>query len=171
MLKPDGGSLRRVTVGLAGGLLLLVAFAMAQPFPQAADGQTYCVPFVGPRIRLRPGLPDGQREQTLAHEQVHAAQCRERGAVRLYWDRLRTRTRLGLEAEAGCAEAAAKIEHGRRPDYAFDELIDDLTYAVPRGAGLGPQSAAEIAHMACPGLAAQADSVRVQRARGETLAD
>ncbi len=77
---------------------------------------------------------------------------------------------MRLEAEAGCAEAAVKIAGGLRADYAMDELIDDLTYAVPRGGGLGAGPAAEIARTVCTGLAAQADSSRTQRLRGRTLA-
>jgi hypothetical protein len=145
-------SIRRLLGGLLTGVGLLALIGFLQPPPDRQEGATYCIPWLGPRISLARGLSDSARTPVAAHEAVHAAQCRSMGSWRFYAAHWRTGARLRLEAEAGCAEAHQRIALGRRADFAFEELVDDLVYAVPRGLGPGPDMAREAAVAACPEL-------------------
>jgi hypothetical protein len=146
--------------------MLLALIAAVQPFPPSAEAMMYCIPLLGPRMRFSPRLPERLRPRTFAHESVHAEQCRARGPLRLYWEQLHPAIRARNEAEAGCAEAAVKIREGSRSDHAFEDLVDDLTYAVPQGQSPGPNGARALAREICPALAQAADSVSLHLHRG-----
>jgi hypothetical protein len=72
--------------------------------------------------------------------------------------------RLTLEAAAGCAEARWSRDRGRRSDFAFEQLVDELTYGVPRGLAPDPGAARVAATAACPELAREAQQERAARA-------
>lgn len=146
-------SLRRLAGGLAFGLGLLALMAYFEPAPRRQAGATYCIPLLGPTVSVEPGLSDSARGPVEAHEAMHAAQCRAMGSLRFYVAHWSVVPRMKLEAEAGCAEALQRVKLGRRPDFAFEELVDDLLYAVPSGMGPSPAAALEAAVAACPELA------------------
>ena len=146
-------SLRRLLGGLGIGAVCLVAIALLQPYPRWQEGATFCFPWLGPRVSLPSGLSDSARSRIVAHEAVHAAQCLALGSWSLFTAHWSVAGRLELEAEAGCAEARLGLAHGRRPDLAFEGLVDDLTYGVPRGSAPGPDAARAAATRACPELA------------------
>lgn len=146
-------SLRRLLCGLGIGGVCLVSIALLQPYPRWQEGATFCLPWLGPRMSLPASLSDSARTRVVAHETVHAAQCRALGSWSLFTAHWSVARRLKLEAEAGCAEALFGLAHGRRPDLAFEGLVDDLTYGVPRGSAPGPDAARAAATRACPELA------------------
>jgi len=133
-----------------------VGLALLQPYPRHQEGSSLCFPVVGPVIRISRALSDTAAARVRVHEQVHAEQCRTYGGLRLYALQLTAPGRLRLEAEAGCAEADYARTRGRRAGYAYADLIDNLTYGMPRGQAPTPEEARRIADRACPDLAAAA---------------
>ena len=149
-------ALPRLLTGLGGGVLLLVVVALLQPYPALQEADTLCVPLLGPYTTIPSGLSDTVRSRLEAHEAVHAAQCRVMGSWKMYAAHWSVAGRLRLEAEAECAEARLTWSRTHRPAFAFEALVDDLTYGVPRGASPGPEAARRAAATACPELAAAA---------------
>lgn len=158
-------SIRRLLGGLVVGLGVLALIGFLQPHPDRQEGATYCLPLLGPRMSLRPGLGDSVLGPVAAHEAVHAAQCRSMGSLRFYLAHWSVAPRMKLEAEAGCAEALQRVKFGRRPDFAFEELVDDLLYAVPSGMGSSPGAARAAAVAACPELSLAAGTAASLPAR------
>ena len=88
-------------------------------------------PFRGaPRVVVS---PDVAPEDTLAvriHEEIHAAQCRELGPVRYRLRNLLASGKLGLEAPAYCAAAAARLRGGLDTVRVRERLRDDMVAAL-----------------------------------------
>ncbi len=143
----------RLIAGLAIGCVLLAVAASIQPYPRLQEASVYCLPLVGPRLTIAEGLPDTTRTRVLAHEQVHVRQCLELGPLAMLRMQWSPAARLHLEAAASCAEARLAWTQGARPDHAFERLVDELTYGMPRGWAPLPDSARAAAAAACPELA------------------
>jgi hypothetical protein len=147
---------RRLALSLALGALLLAGTAVIQPYPRYQEGAVLCLPIVGPRMRLPLGLPDTTEARVRAHEAAHMLQCQRQGSVRMLLAQWSPTQRLRLEAEAGCAEAQFSWRGGRRADHAFEDLVDFLTYGMPRGFEPTPEAARTAATLACADLHAAA---------------
>jgi hypothetical protein len=159
---------RRLLIGPCIGVILLLAVAALQPYPRWQEGATYCLPLFGPQVSLPAGLGDTARTRVTAHEAVHAAQCRALGSWHMFAAHWHLTERLRLEAEADCAEARLAVKQGRRPDHAFEQFVDDLTYGVPRGSAPGAEAARSAAVAACPDVSVAALQYSAEHAAGGT---
>ena len=113
--------------GLGAALLLAYGFWM-QPYSAGQEGATVCLPIIGPAQRFNPDIPDSTLRGVLVHENVHAVQCRRNGFFGQLFRTQRTLGRLGIEAEAQCAEARWHRARGEDPRRLFLFAADALTY-------------------------------------------
>jgi len=135
---PSGGSGERpprrwpwvaLRMIVAGALLSVPIVPLAFfliPVPADADGVTICLPALGPLRQYSDDLSPGDRAAVRVHEAVHADQCRELGAVEYARTYLDAEGRLGLEAEAYCAEVAVLGLRGEDPVRVVDRTVETL---------------------------------------------
>lgn len=103
-----------------------------------------------PRVVIAADVAPEDSMPVRVHEEVHAAQCKELGAIR-YWVRnLSAAGKLQLEAPAYCAAAVARMRAGMDSARVVSRLLDDVVEAMRDVA----DSASVIAALrsACPGL-------------------
>lgn len=96
------------------------------PVPADADGVTICLPALGPLRQYSDDLSPEERAAVRVHEAVHADQCRELGALEYARTYLDAEGRLGLEAEAFCAEVAVLGLRGDDPVRIVDRTVETL---------------------------------------------
>jgi hypothetical protein len=113
---------------------------------------TTTCPFRGePVITLSRDLVPIDSAPVLAHEQVHAAQCRSLGPWRYRWENLSGSGKLALEAPAYCAGASARLRAGQDSLRVRVRLIENAYEAL---GGLADSAAIQRAlHAACPAIA------------------
>jgi hypothetical protein len=110
---------------LFAGLLFVRSRAPVPASAGVALGYTECPLMGDPRVTISPHLPAQDTLPVRRHEEVHARQCRELGAVRYRLRNFTGRGRLSLEAPAYCAGARARIESGLGRAAVRERLIDD----------------------------------------------
>ncbi len=110
--------LRRARPGFLVALTVIAVFGIviewrrAHRPPGRVVGRTHCSWIGKPRIELTPGLARTESIATLAHEQVHAAECDSLGPVRFRWNTIFAASNLALEAPAYCAAARVRLKSG-----------------------------------------------------------
>lgn len=124
------------------------------PMPSEVDGITLCLPGLGPLIRVRANLTDGQEELAYLHEGVHAAQCRSFGALWYASQNLTPGGRLRLEAQALCAEAALLSRRGIDGDRLVDRAVAGLVSHYFEGGEVAGWEVVAAVGGACDGVAA-----------------
>ena len=144
-----------VVVVLAAGLMAAGAWS---PLPPGWDGVTLCYPLVGPVQRFSHDLADTTRARIQAHEDQHASDCRQRGALLHYLELMRAPGRLRAESRANCAEARQQLALGRDAWHEQERLIDDLRYGYPWFREQPDSVLRRAVRDACPDLAAAADT-------------
>jgi hypothetical protein len=151
----------RVVVASGLGALALLAYGLwVQPYAAGQEGSTACLPFIGPVVRLNPGLADSTRIATAVHENTHAEQCRRYGFFGQLLRTQRTLGRLGIEAEAYCAESRWRWGRGGDPRRLFLFAVDALVYDTRGIDQLAPGIARDTFAARCPDLARAAGSAR-----------
>ena len=87
-------------------------------------------PWRGPaRVTITANVTRADSLPVLAHERVHAAQCRSLGPLRYRLRNLRARGRMSLEAPAYCAGATERVRLGQDRRYVSERLRDDALAA------------------------------------------
>jgi len=158
---PSGGSGERpprrwpwvaLRMIVAGALLSIPIVPLAFfliPVPADADGVTICLPALGPLRQYSDDLSPGDRAAVRVHEAVHADQCRELGAVEYARTYLDAEGRLGLEAEAYCAEVAVLGLRGEDPVRVVDRTVETLFTEYRHDPGLRRVDVARIVETRC----------------------
>lgn len=149
-------SARRLVWLLAPGLLALSLAAARAPLPKGLDGMTLCLPIVGPITRIDSTLSGRARALAEIHERAHAAQCRERGAVRSYAAGLTIDGKLRSEAHAFCAEANWDLAIGYSRENVLARITDELETAYGWTAGRSRGEIVAAIGAACPPLSTRA---------------
>jgi hypothetical protein len=116
----------RVGLVLMGSLLAAFILPLLLPFPQREEGVTLCYPVVGPVQRFNSDLSGAALARTRAHEDAHAAQCRQDGAVLHFVRGAFPSNRLAAEAEAYCAEANLSVSKGGHARLEYARIQDEL---------------------------------------------
>lgn len=92
---------------------------------------TTTCPFRGePRIIIAPDVEPEDSMPVRVHEEIHAAQCRQLGAVKYWMSNLTSAGKLRLEAPAYCAAAEARIRVGMDSARVASRLRDDVIEAM-----------------------------------------
>jgi hypothetical protein len=114
---------------------------------------TTTCPFSGePVVTISAAVVPQDSEPVRAHEEVHAAQCRQLGPWRYRWTNLRGAGKLGLEAPAYCAGAAVRLRAGQDSGRVRLRLIENAYEAL---AGLADSTAIRRSlQAACPTIIA-----------------
>ncbi len=146
-------------VSLLGGTGLLGLGAIL-PLPRGLDGATFCYPLIGPVQRFDPRLTGAAGAIVRAHEAVHATQCHRLGFMRRVARQLTTQGRLGLEAEAYCAQGQYEVSTGASAYPVYQRLVDELRYTGRWFAGLSEDTIRAALAGACPSLARAASNDR-----------
>ena len=116
----------RVLAVCVGATAALLASLAVLPMPAGLDAATFCYPFVGPVTRMAVSLDDSTRRLSVAHEAVHAQQCRAHGAASTYLRQAVPRLRAALELEAFCGEAVVERSWGRTEDQIRARILGEL---------------------------------------------
>jgi hypothetical protein len=87
---------------------------------------TTCPFFGPPRVTMVADMQPWDTMPTRAHEDVHAAQCRELGPIKYRVRNLSAAGKLSLEAPAFCAAASARIRVDPDSNYASERLHTDM---------------------------------------------
>src|SRR5262245_47317293 len=143
-----------VVAVLTGALMALGAWA---PLSPGWDGVTLCYPLVGPVQRISHTLADSTRLRIQAHEDQHASDCRQRGAIPHYVELARSPGRLRAESRANCAEAKQQVALGRDAWLELERVIDDLRYGYPWFREQPDSVLRSAVEDACPDLASAAE--------------
>ena len=115
---------------------------------------TTTCPFFGPpRVTIVADLQPWDTMPTRAHENVHAAQCRDLGPVRYRLRNLTTAGKLSMEAPAFCAAASARLRVDPDSEYASDRLHTDMIEGLSNVADSATIKRALMS--ACPAIASQ----------------
>ena len=93
-------------------------------------GRTHCSWVGKPRIVLTPGLARTESIATVAHEQVHAAECDSLGPVRYRWNTMFAASNLALEAPAYCAAARVRLKSGWSINTVKTTVLGDMRAAM-----------------------------------------
>jgi hypothetical protein len=92
---------------------------------------TTTCPFQGaPVITISPDVVPVDSAPVSAHEEVHAAQCRELGPWRYRWENLFDNGKLALEAPAYCAGASVRMRAGQDSGRVRQRLIESTVEAL-----------------------------------------
>jgi hypothetical protein len=83
-----------------------------------------------PRIVIAPGVSPEDSAPVRVHEEIHAAQCRQLGAIKYWLSNLTAAGKLRLEAPAYCAAAEARLRAGMDSARVASRLRDDVTEAM-----------------------------------------
>lgn len=149
-------SFTRLSWMLLPGLLAVSVAAARAPLPRGLDGMTLCLPFVGPVTRIDSTLEGRAQQLALIHERAHAAQCRERGAIRTYASSLTTDGKLRAEAHAFCAEAHWDMAAGLPREIVLTRITDELETAYRWAASRSRGEIVAALGAACPPLSIRA---------------
>ncbi|MEP7324896.1 MAG: hypothetical protein ABI836_03015 [Gemmatimonadota bacterium] len=134
--------------------LLLALLALHSPGAEL-DGQTLCLPVLGPVQQFDPALSGRARRLTEVHEAMHAEQCRRLGSLADYLIRIGVRGRVRMEAQAYCVQAVLEMSWGMTPAALMDRIEEELAIAVAGrtfGRMTGPEIRALLA-AECPAIA------------------
>jgi hypothetical protein len=112
---------------------------------------TECPFFGEPRVTISSTVSPADSLPVRRHEEVHAAQCRELGALRYRARNLTVRGRLSLEAPGYCAGARARLAQGEDSARVRERLHDDAAAAFVGDIGADTVRAA--LRSACAGVA------------------
>jgi len=120
-----------VLVAVALGLAGVLMYRLLHPGHRGSVlAYTEC-PFRGdPRVTMAPGLAPEDTFPVRMHEEVHAAQCRELGALRYRVTNLTKRGRRSLEIPGYCAGARARLKQGMTPARVRERVLDDAGAAL-----------------------------------------
>src|SRR5262245_3463620 len=91
---------------------------------------TVCPLWGSPRITISTSVAAVYTQPVRIHEAIHAQQCVELGAIRYAFRNFSSSGRLGLEAPAYCAAAAARIASGQDSLRVRSRLRDDAVEAM-----------------------------------------
>lgn len=149
-------SARRLVWLLVPGVLAVSLAAARAPLPRGLDGMTLCLPIVGPITRIDSTLSGRSRTLAEIHEQAHAAQCRELGAVRSYAAGLTIDGKLRSEAHAFCAEANWDLALGHSRENVLARIADELETAYGWTAGRSRGEIVAAVGAVCPPLSIRA---------------
>jgi hypothetical protein len=148
--------LNRTRPGFLVALTIIAMFGVVSAWRRAhrpagrVVGRPHCSWIGDPRIELTPGLARTESLATLAHEQVHAAECDSLGPVGYRWNTLFASSNLALEAPAYCAAARVRLKSGWSVNTARFTLLTDIL------AGMSDQLDSTAIHRAmtdaCPEL-------------------
>lgn len=159
--RPPGGSegrparrwpwiaLRMIVAGVLLSIPIVPLAFFLVPIPADADGVTICLPALGPLRQFSEDLSPEDRAAVRVHEGVHADQCRRLGAVEYARTYLDTEGRLGLEAEAYCAEVAVLGLRGEDPVRVVDRTVETLFTEYRRDQALERVDVARIVEARC----------------------
>lgn len=112
---------------------------------------TTSCPFTGaPEITISPVVVAVDSAPVLAHEEVHAAQCRELGPWQYRWRNLTGAGKLGLETPAYCAAASARLRAGQDSTNVRIRLIENVLEAL--GSLADSSTIRRSLQAACPGM-------------------
>jgi hypothetical protein len=149
-------SRRRARPLLLGALALVAAWGALSVW-QRSNRETLVLattscPFRGePQIVIASVVVAADSEPVRAHEEVHAAQCRELGPWRYRWTNLRGAGKLGLEAPAYCAAASVRMRAGQDSANVRIRLIENAFEAL--GDLADSTTIRRSLQAACPGVA------------------
>lgn len=121
----------RLAILLAPPVAVLTYVVVVAPLPSRSAGHTRCMPITGPIVMVDSALSLRDRSVALAHEGVHADQCKRDGFVLNYVGRLSRRGRMNAELPAFCAEARTDVALGGRADHVVARVLDELEEAYP----------------------------------------
>jgi hypothetical protein len=118
-----------VLVAIAFVLAVGLAVQVTRPHYGEALGSTTCPFFGDARVTLMAGIAPEDTLPVRKHEEVHAAQCRERGPFGYRFTNVTPHGKLAFEAPAYCAGARARLAQGGDTTIVRERLIDDVTAA------------------------------------------
>lgn len=113
---------------------------------------TTCPLFGEPRIVIGANVAADDSAFVRIHEEMHASQCRQFGAMHYWALNLTARGKLDLEAPAYCVAAAFRLHSGQDSSRVSERLHDDITDALRNVADSAAIAAA--LRVSCPEIAA-----------------
>ncbi len=127
-------------IGLFAALALATISLISQRRARGTVLAYTSCPFSGaPVVVLNAGIDAEDTMPVRIHEEVHAQQCRELGALRYRWRNLSASGILSLEIPAYCEAAAARMGRRDTRKIVLERLEDDV-----QGAFSGKLDSAEI---------------------------
>jgi len=151
--RQPGAIRQRVLLLLALAAALGLAYrVMFVPSPRGEVlAYTECSFGRPPSITLSPALASEDTQPVRVHEETHASQCRELGALRYRLRNFTARGRLSLEAPAYCAGARSRLRAGGDPKLVRERLVDDVSSAF--ASALDAATVRAALRSSCPDLA------------------
>ena len=129
---------------------IVSAWRRAHRPPGRVVGRTHCSWIGEPRVELTPGLAQTESIATMAHEQVHVAECDSLGPVRYRWNTIFAVRNLSLEAPAYCAAARVRLRSGWLLPTTKSTVLGDMQAAM--GDKLDSATIHRALALACPEL-------------------
>jgi hypothetical protein len=128
--------LSRARPGFLVALAIIAIFGIvsgwrrAHRAPGRVVGRTHCSWIGKPRVELTPGLAQTESIATMAHEQVHVAECDSLGPMRYRWNTVFAASNLSLEAPAYCAAARIRLKSGWSMNTVRSTVLGDMLAAM-----------------------------------------